>query len=106
GLAGLEGLQDWVAGLPEVRRRVRLRRGVAAAHVTARGAAAKVHPPAVGRQTLLAAGPAGRDGWVDAHLGHDDQPSRVAPALGRVRPIALFTPCPNPSPPCAASTSS
>src|SRR5690606_8096021 len=65
-LAGLEALHDWVARLPEVRRRVLLRRGVAAAHVTARGAAAKVHPPAVGRQTLLAAGPAGRDGWVDA----------------------------------------
>ena len=44
--ARFEALHDWVAGRPPVQRGMLRRRGIAAAHVSALGAAPEVHPPA------------------------------------------------------------
>src|SRR6185312_6081935 len=93
-LAGLERADDRVADLGPVLARVPLRRGVAAADVTAGQAFAQVHPDgAHGEAVLAALGRAGRRlGWqlgdVRA-LGHGSPPrlgltanlrrSRVAP---------------------------
>src|SRR5690242_17088993 len=71
-LTRLETLHDWVAGGLPVRGGVLRWRGVAAADVSALGAAAQVNPPPADGVALDAAGPAGRHrriyAWYLSHL--------------------------------------
>src|SRR6185312_10757970 len=70
-LAGLEAADERVATRLRVRARVLRGRGVTAADVPALRAPAEVEPPAAGLLAFGAAGPARRDGRVDAwHVGH------------------------------------
>ena len=54
-LAGLEGLDDWVTAMMEMTSRVPMRRGIAAADVTAGEAQAQMHPARADSQAILAA---------------------------------------------------
>src|SRR5581483_12359994 len=66
-LPGLERAHDGMAGAVEVRRSVPVRRGVAAADVSARQAESQVHPARADPQAVLAAA---RAGMHAAGLGH------------------------------------
>ena len=57
-LSGLEARDDEVAGLSEVRSRVLVRRRIAAADVTALGAAPQVEPPLSGGKAFDTSRPA------------------------------------------------
>jgi hypothetical protein len=59
GLAGLEALDDWMAGVRRVMAGVLGRGRVATADMPAAGAPTEVEPPAAGRQAFDAARPAG-----------------------------------------------
>ena len=54
-LAGLEGLDDWVTAMMEMTSRVPMRRGIAAADVTACQTQAQMQPDSTDPQAILAA---------------------------------------------------
>jgi hypothetical protein len=86
GLAGLEALDDRMAGVRRVMAGVLGWRRVAAADMTAASASTEVEPPAAGRQAFDAAGPAGLCRRVKEWRRIAHRPPRMSGLLIGTRP--------------------